>query len=70
MIQIKDRAVGFVENSSDPGDLQAWCQACENLFETEDGLTEAFRAFNDFAVVCDLCYQEMKLRHGSPQGAA
>jgi hypothetical protein len=23
-----DRVVGFVENSSDPQDLQAWCEAC------------------------------------------
>jgi hypothetical protein len=55
--------LGFVENSSDPEDLQAWCYDCERLFEKEQGLTEAFRRFNDFAVVCDRCYVELKIRH-------
>ena len=54
---------GFIENSSDPDDLQAWCGACEALFLREDGLTEAFRAFNDFALVCEVCYQEIRQRH-------
>ena len=27
--------VGFIENSFDPDDLQAWCYACEYLYEQE-----------------------------------
>ena len=65
MIEAKDRAVGFVENSSDPDDLQAWCEACEALFVAEDGMTERFRQFNDFAVVCDFCYAALKARHSA-----
>jgi hypothetical protein len=42
-------ALGFIENSSDPDDLQAWCDACEKVFLREQSLTEAFRAFNDMA---------------------
>lgn len=51
---------GFVENSSQPEDLQAWCGACESFFEREGGMTEAFRAFNNFAIVCTACYREIK----------
>ena len=54
---------GFVENSSDPNDLQAWCYACEDKFEQEGGLTKAFRAFADVSVVCVDCYTEAKARH-------
>ena len=64
-LQAIGRVVGFVENSTDPDDLQAWCDDCERLFVQEDGLTEVFRLFNDFAVVCDACYARLKARHGS-----
>jgi hypothetical protein len=55
--------VGFVENTSDPHDLQAWCDECEAYFTREGALTEAFKRFNDFAVVCVACYSELKARH-------
>ena len=63
MLNSKDMAVGFVENSSDPQDLQAWCEECEAFFLEEDALTEAFKAFNDRAIVCDFCYALFKERH-------
>ncbi len=59
----KAAAVGFVENSDDPQDLQAWCDACETLFVSEAELTEKFREFCDFVVVCVDCYAECKVRH-------
>lgn len=59
----EDRVLGFVENSSDPNDLQAWCDECEALFQREGELTEDFRRFNDFAVVCVVCYAELKTKH-------
>jgi hypothetical protein len=31
-LKARARVVGFVENSDDPDDLQAWCDACEDLF--------------------------------------
>lgn len=63
MIQAKEAVVGFVENSSDPDDLQAWCGACESLFLSEGEKTERFIQFNDFAVVCDFCYFSLKEKH-------
>lgn len=63
MIQAKDLAVGFVENSSDPDDLQAWCAACEQMYLEEGDKTERFKAFNDFKVVCDFCYASLRERH-------
>lgn len=59
---------GFVENSSDPDDLQAWCGRCEAMFEQEGGMTKAFKEFVGMAVVCVECYQEAKTRHDSPEG--
>lgn len=54
---------GFVENSDEPDDLQAWCHDCEEVFEREGGLTEAFSEFNDRVMVCDRCYAELKRYH-------
>lgn len=65
-IRTSDLSVGFVENSSDPNDLQAWCDACEEMFLREQQLTETFRKFNDFAVVCIECYARLKKLRSSP----
>lgn len=54
---------GFIENSSDPGDLQAWCHQCEQKFEQEGGMTDAFKEFHDMSLVCIGCYQDAKVRH-------
>lgn len=67
-VQVRDRSVGFVENSSDPGDLQAWCADCESMFLLHDGMTDEFRRFNDFAMVCIDCYALLKIRHAAPAG--
>ncbi len=63
MINAKDSVVGFVENSDDPNDLQAWCEACEALYKREDEITEAFEKFCDAGVVCTECYHLFKKRH-------
>ena len=55
--------VGFVENSSDPNDLQAWCESCEEMFLAEGDKTAAFEAFNDRAIVFVVCYSHLKARH-------
>lgn len=55
--------MGFIENSSDPDDLQAWCTACEAMFLAEGDKTKAFEQFNDRAIVCTLCYGSIKVRH-------
>jgi hypothetical protein len=62
-LKIKDRAVGFVENSDDPNDRQAWCDDCEEFFLREGEMTEDFREFNDFAIVCIDCYMELRGKH-------
>lgn len=55
---------GFVENSSDPRDLQAWCEQCEARFLAEGGeMTEAFRRFHGMAVVCVRCYERARRAH-------
>jgi hypothetical protein len=62
MIQASD-AVGFIENSSDPNDLQAWCERCEEMFLSEGDKTKAFEEFNDRVIVCCVCYGDLKARH-------
>jgi hypothetical protein len=54
---------GFIENSDDPHDLQAWCYLCEEKFQIENGMTDAFKEFNNMAIVCLVCYSEAKARH-------
>jgi hypothetical protein len=63
MLRGEHAPAGFIENSSDPDDLQAWCQQCEDEFERQNGMTEAFRQFNGMTLVCLLCYTEAKSRH-------
>jgi hypothetical protein len=67
-IQVHERKVGFVENSSDPSDLQGWCEDCEALFARAGGMTEEFLRFNDFAMVCVDCYAILKGRHRKSHG--
>lgn len=67
-LEVQDRIVGFVENSDDPSDLQAWCDDCEDLFLREGDKTEEFLKFNNFAVVCVDCYAQMKSRHSRKCG--
>jgi hypothetical protein len=55
--------VGFIENNSDPNDLQAWCEKCEKMFLKEGDKTAAFEAFNNRAIVCCDCYKNLKAQH-------
>ena len=57
------RPLGFIENSSEPGDKQAWCHQCEEVFTAQGGMTDEFRKFNDMALVCESCYELIKTRH-------
>jgi hypothetical protein len=65
MLDARDKIVGFVENSSDPNDLQAWCAECEEMFLLEQDKTPAFCEFNRMTIVCDLCYESLKEKHSS-----
>lgn len=55
--------VGFIENSSDFDDLQAWCYACEYLFQQEGGKTDRFKRFSNSRIVCEECYEKLKSVH-------
>lgn len=63
LIGLGPAPAGFVENSDDPNDLQAWCHACEEKFQIEGEMTDAFREFNGMVVVCVVCYDSAKDRH-------
>ena len=62
-VQATNAVLGFVENSCEPGDLQAWCDDCERLFVSEGEMTEHFRRYNNFKVVCGMCYSDLRARH-------
>jgi hypothetical protein len=57
--------VRFVENNSDPEDLQVWCDKCEQFFLAVGEMTDEIVAFNDFAFVCCDCYEDFKKHHAS-----
>jgi len=63
LVSAADAALGFVENSTDPTDLQAWCDDCERLYTAEGEMTAAFKRFTKMAVVCTECYVRMRERH-------
>jgi hypothetical protein len=65
ILEARDADVGFIENSSDPNDLQSWCNACEEMFLREGGLTTAFENFNDRKIICDFCYVALRERFGN-----
>jgi hypothetical protein len=69
IVEASDKVVGFVENSSDPDDLQAWCNECEGFFATEGAMTERFKAFHGHLIVCDFCYAAFKIRHSLDSAA-
>ena len=63
LCSVKTARIGFVENSSEPGDKQTWCLKCEELFLAEGEMTDAFKGFNDMAIVCEACYEDARSRH-------
>lgn len=63
LMQAEIAPLGFVENSNEPNDLQAWCHLCEQEFQKEGDMTDAFRQFNGMAIVCVVCYEIFKVRH-------
>lgn len=62
-LEARTHAVGFVDISPAPDDLQAWCDACERLFVAEGEMTAAFLAFNHARVVCAQCFDLIRQRH-------
>jgi hypothetical protein len=67
MLQGQAVPSGFIENSSDPNDLQAWCYLCEEQFQREGDRTQRFRTFNGMTIVCIECYADAKELHAIPQ---
>ncbi len=63
LVNSNGHPLGFVENSSEPDDLQGWCYACEYFFQQQDEMTEEFKRFCDIAVVCINCYADIKAKH-------
>ena len=62
-VQTTSAVVGFVENCAEPENLQAWCDDCERMLVAEGEMTEEFRRYNDFKVVCSACYASIRARH-------
>ncbi len=65
LVKPQGEPAGFIENSSHPNDLQAWCFQCEAVFESEDGLTPKFKEFNQMSVVCVTCYEHSASYHST-----
>ena len=63
IVNNNNQALGFIENVSDPEDLQGWCYACEHVYLQENDRTEKFMSFFNPAIVCSDCYKEIKAKH-------
>jgi len=61
---LRDNAPGreFFETSSDPDDLQGWCDLCEAKFQEEGDLTAAFVDFCGAKMICDEHYKLFRSR--------
>lgn len=48
----------FDPENREPGDLMAWCNDCDKIYESDGGWNEQ----NDshFKVVCELCFHSIK----------
>lgn len=65
LLNDSNKVLGFVENSSIPGDLQGWCDDCEQFFLQEKEMTETFKSFTKVAVVCEQCYLSIRDKHST-----
>lgn len=65
LLEDTDMVFGFVENASDPDDLQEWCDACEHKFREE--MTPALTKFHRLTVVSQLCNVRIRERHTREQ---
>ena len=65
LVETEGRRIGFVENSDDPNDLQAWSQDCERVYLEERDQTPRFLDFCNAKMVCTGCYATYKERHGA-----
>jgi len=63
LVQNFGAPLGFIDNCVEPDNKQGWCYACELVFEQEEDKTPRFVVFNQHAVVCSKCYDEIKAHH-------
>ena len=63
LLNEKNNSLGFIENSSEPRDYQAWCNDCESIYLEEQDRTAKFEEYSDPAIVCEECYMEIKAIH-------
>jgi hypothetical protein len=64
--------LGFHQAQIDPqnrewGDLQGWCDRCDEVFLAEGEWNDASEAFAGITLVCSGCFFEIKARHGDNQ---
>ena len=56
--------VGWVQAEFDPanrqpGDLMAWCNECQKIYESGNGWSDATEPAADFRVVCEQCFHDI-----------
>lgn len=47
-------------DSTEPGNLMAWCAECDSLYESGGGWTEANDLLPGFRVICDCCFWRIR----------
>ena len=66
----KGPPLGFHAAAVDPdnrswGDLNGWCDACDDVYILDGGWTKAAKAFTNIKVVCAGCFHDLQARHGA-----
>lgn len=54
-----------VPDSNEPGNLWAWCDACDEIYEADGDWTEENEVLADFRVVCDECFHRVHAMQAS-----
>jgi hypothetical protein len=65
--------LGFHEPDPDPDepdDLQAWCDACDEVLEQHGEWNDESEAFAKIRLVCEFCFAALRERHGQVASGA
>jgi hypothetical protein len=66
--------LGFHAAEIDPynrtwGDLNGWCDECDQVYVLEGGWTDVAEEFASIKLVCADCFDELEAKHASEEAA-
>lgn len=66
LLDVSGAPCGFFEPDTleDPGEPQAWCQACDQVLKQEGEWNDTSEEFAGVSLVCAGCFEKMRTHHG------